>query len=275
MNSWTGKMNKKWIEVTSKWIGLKAIESNPEGLKEASVMLINWMEQIGFEIETYVNEDAPYRPVIVAKKPPKGDKGWIGFFQHYDVEPANPADWSTDPWTAVISDSKLIGRGIADNIGPFTQRLICIENDLPNVGLLFVIQGEEEIGSPWPHELYPSLNLPEVKFWIDETGYFFKNGNQRILYLGDCEILNRVNEKITQLNNSLGLETHIRHRFMSKAFGVNSCPCIVHLLDEKPYIALGPNDDTIKVHGIDEALDMELLPLSAVHLGIIFEEAGS
>ena len=56
MNSWTGKMNKKWIEVTSKWIGLKAIESNPEGLKEASVMLINWMEQIGFEIETYVNE---------------------------------------------------------------------------------------------------------------------------------------------------------------------------------------------------------------------------
>ena len=50
-------------------------------------MVINWMEQIGFEIETYIDDDAPYRPVIVAKKPPIQGI-WIGFFHHYDVEPA-------------------------------------------------------------------------------------------------------------------------------------------------------------------------------------------
>ena len=70
MNHWTEEMYNKWIDVSSKWIGFKAIEDNPKGLKDASEMVINWMEQIGFEIETYVDDDAPYRPVIVAKKPP-------------------------------------------------------------------------------------------------------------------------------------------------------------------------------------------------------------
>ena len=67
MNNWTEEMHNKWIDVSSKWIGFKAIEDNPKGLKDASEMVINWMEQIGFEIETYVDENAPYRPVIVAK----------------------------------------------------------------------------------------------------------------------------------------------------------------------------------------------------------------
>ena len=148
MNYWTEEMNNKWIDVSSKWIGFKAIEDNPKGLKDASEMVINWMEQIGFEIETYVDDDAPYRPVIVAKKPPIHGNKWIGFFHHYDVEPADDNEWSSDPWNAKMSNGLLFGRGIADNIGPFAQRLICIEEQMPDVGLLFVIQGEEEIGSP-------------------------------------------------------------------------------------------------------------------------------
>ena len=60
-----------------------------------------------------------------------------------------------------------------------------------DVGLLFVIQGEEEIGSPWAHQVYPTLELPDVDFWIDETGYFFKNGDQRVLYVGQIETIDR------------------------------------------------------------------------------------
>ncbi len=272
MNYWTEEMNNKWIDVSSKWIGFKAIEDNPKGLKDASEMVINWMEQIGFEIETYVDDDAPYRPVIVAKKPPIHGNKWIGFFHHYDVEPADDNEWSSDPWNAKMSNGLLFGRGIADNIGPFAQRLICIEEQMPDVGLLFVIQGEEEIGSPWAHEIYPKLELPDVEFWIDETGYFFKNGDQRILYVGQHETIDRINHIISETNLEYGIETKVRNRVMSKAFGENKCPCIAHLQKGKPYLAIGPNDDSIRVHGVDEALNTSLLALSAKHLEIIFQE---
>ena len=80
--------------------------------QDASEMVINWMEQIGFEIETYIDDDAPYRPVIVAKKPPIHGNKWIGFFHHYDVEPADDNEWSSDPWNAKMSNGLLFGRGL-------------------------------------------------------------------------------------------------------------------------------------------------------------------
>ena len=30
-------------------------------------------------------------------------------------------------------------------------------------------------------EVYPGLDLPDVDVWVEETGYFYKNGNHRIM----------------------------------------------------------------------------------------------
>jgi len=272
LNLWTEKTHQKWIDVSSKWISYQAIESNPDGLEKASKFLIEWMINIGFEIETYIDKNAPYRPIIVAKKEPKNCEKWIGFFHHYDVEPAVEEDWATNPWKPEIVEGNLVGRGIADNIGPFAQRLLILEDNMPDIGLLFVIQGEEEIGSPWAHQVYPNLVLPEVEFWIDETGYFYNNGDQRILSLGTNETIEYILQRITKHNQKNGIGTKVRNRFMTKAFGENKCPCITHLLKNKPYLAIGPNDDSIRVHGIDEGMKIALLRISAFHLGIIFEE---
>lgn len=273
MNNWNKEMHEKWIETVTRWVSYRSIEDNPDGLKKCSDELIDWMKNIGFDIETYHDSKAPYRPVIVATKPPEYGNRWIGFFHHYDVEPADEENWKTDPWKAVLADGLLYGRGIADNIGPFVQRLIILEDNLPDCGLLFVIQGEEEIGSPWAHQIYPKLELPEVRMWIDETGYFYKNGDQRILSVGESELLDRITQRLFIENHSVGRGTRIRNRVMTKAFGENKCPCLAHLLKGAPYLAIGPNDDTVRVHGPNEALDTNLLSLSARHLQIAFEEA--
>ena len=273
MLEWNNAKHTQWIERVSRWISYKCIEDNPEGLKSCSNELINWFDKIGFDVKIFKDPNAPYRPVIVATKPPKTGMNWIGFFHHYDVEPANENAWKTNPWEAVVQEQELFGRGIADNIGPFVQRLIIIQESLPDCGLLFVVQGEEEIGSPWAHEIYPKLNLPKVKIWIDETGYFYKNGDQRILSIGNSELLDRITERLFIENHSNGIGTKIRNRVMTKAFGKNKCPCIAHLLQDTPYLAIGPNDDNVRVHGPNESLDLRLLPLSAKHLQIVFEEA--
>ena len=266
-------MHAKWLDTVSRWISYKAIEDNPSGLQKSSDDLILWLKRIGFDIETHVDQDAPYRPVIIASKQPKFSDKWIGFFHHYDVEPANESDWNTNPWQATLIEDRLFGRGIADNIGPLAQRLILIEQNMPDIGLLFVIQGEEEIGSPWAHEIYPKLDLPDVELWMDETGYFYKNGDQRILSVGESNLLDQITQRLFVENHSVGRGTRIRNRVMTKAFGENKCPCIAHLLKGTPYLAIGPNDDSVRVHGDNEAMDTSLLALSANHMQIVFEEA--
>ncbi len=272
MIKWNEEMQNKWVKTVSRWISYKAMETNPDGLENASKDLIQWLGKIGFEIETHIDPEAQYRPIIIAKKQPTNVSGpWLGFFHHYDVEPIH-GDWHTNPWELTIRDDRLYGRGIADNIGPLAHRLIVFENMEVDLGLLLVIQGEEEIGSPWAHQVFESIILPEVEIWIEETGYFYKNGDQRVLQKGEHEILKLITKRIMSINESEGINTKVRKRFMTKAFGMENCPCIAHLLGDKPYLAIGPNDDKTKVHGTDESMDSNLLPICTKHLAAVINE---
>ena len=72
--------------------------------------------------------------------------------------------------------------------------------------------------------------------------------------------------EITKINQEKGIDTKIRNRPLNKAFGNQGCPCLVHLLKEIPYIAIGPNDDHTKIHGVDESMNPDLLHISAMHI---------
>ena len=78
----------------------------------------------------------------------------LSFYNHYDVQPAEPYDlWDSDPWAAEIRDGRIWARGVADNKGNIVARIAAIHawqqvrGDLP-LNLRFIIEGEEEIGSP-------------------------------------------------------------------------------------------------------------------------------
>ena len=53
---------------------------------------------------------------------------------------------------------------------------------------------------------------------------------------------------------------------MNKAFGNQGCPCLVHLLKEIPYIALGPNDDYCTIHGVNETINPNYLGIASKQL---------
>ncbi len=76
------------------------------------------------------------------------------FYNHYDVQPPEPLDlWDSPPFAAEIRDGHLYARGVADNKGNLVARLAAVEawlavrGELP-LNVLFVVEGEEEIGSP-------------------------------------------------------------------------------------------------------------------------------
>ena len=82
----------------------------------------------------------------------RGASEWtLLLYNHYDVQPADPIElWDAPPFEPTIRDGKLFARGAADNKAQIALRLAAIRAraDVLPVTIRWIIEGEEEIGSP-------------------------------------------------------------------------------------------------------------------------------
>ncbi|MDH3191268.1 MAG: M20/M25/M40 family metallo-hydrolase [Nitrosopumilus sp.] len=75
------------------------------------------------------------------------------FYNHYDVQPAEPFElWDDPPFSGKIKGNKVFGRGSADDKGELITRIKAVEAFLKTTGdvpcnVKFLIEGEEETGS--------------------------------------------------------------------------------------------------------------------------------
>jgi len=81
------------------------------------------------------------------------DAPTILIYGHYDVQPAAPIEeWQTPPFEPTISGEYLTARGASDMKGQVMAALAAVESVLAAgplpVNLKFLLEGEEEIGSP-------------------------------------------------------------------------------------------------------------------------------
>ena len=92
-------------------------------------------------------------PVVYAEKFVDAKLPTVLVYGHYDVQPAEPLElWHSGPFEPVIKDGKIYARGSADDKGQFFMHVKALETlvntqSLP-VNIKFLIEGEEEIGSP-------------------------------------------------------------------------------------------------------------------------------
>ena len=109
------------------------------------------MQQIGLENIAIMPTGG--HPVVYADYLHKPGAPTVLVYGHYDVQPAVIEDgWSQDPFEPVIRDEKLYARGSSDDKGQVMVNLKAAEaliaSDECPVNLKFIIEGEEEIGSP-------------------------------------------------------------------------------------------------------------------------------
>jgi acetylornithine deacetylase/succinyl-diaminopimelate desuccinylase-like protein len=92
-------------------------------------------------------------PVVYGEKIIDKNKPTVLVYGHYDVQPPDPLElWHSGPFDPVIKDGKIFARGSADDKGQFYMHVKAFEtmirtNTLPT-NVKFIIEGEEEIGSP-------------------------------------------------------------------------------------------------------------------------------
>lgn len=92
-------------------------------------------------------------PVVYGEKISDPSKPTVLIYGHYDVQPADPIDlWKSGPFEPEIRDGKIYARGACDDKGQFYMHVKALETMVKTNSLFtnmkFIIEGEEEIGSP-------------------------------------------------------------------------------------------------------------------------------
>jgi acetylornithine deacetylase/succinyl-diaminopimelate desuccinylase-like protein len=111
---------------------------------------------------------------VKSKKNPDGKT--ILFYNHYDVQPAEPIElWDDDPFSGKIDGNLIFGRGASDDKGELITRIKAVQYFLDEVGdvpcnVKFIIEGEEEVGSS---HLEKYLIKNRQKFSCDATIWEF------------------------------------------------------------------------------------------------------
>lgn len=92
-------------------------------------------------------------PVVYAEKIIDPKARTVLVYGHYDVMPVDPrSEWRTEPFEPVIDNGRIWGRGANDDKGQLWMQIkafeaMCATDTLP-CNVKFMLEGEEEIGSP-------------------------------------------------------------------------------------------------------------------------------
>ena len=130
-----------------------SISAQDIGLRECATLVRDMMHQDGLPAEFHELEQGP--PVVFGHLRAGRPTKTMLCYSHYDVQPPEPIDaWTHGgPWSAEVVDGVLYGRGATDNksgvlaFNKAAKAFLAVRGEVP-VNLKFLIEGEEEIGSP-------------------------------------------------------------------------------------------------------------------------------
>ena len=158
-------LNVVWAEITKRhdesvkrlqdWIRQPSIAAENRGMNEGCEMMMDLLRDAGFSTGHQMPTDG--QPGVFATLD-AGAPRTVGLYFMYDVKQADPSEWSSPPFDAALVDKPglgkvVIGRGAVNQKGPEAAFLAALHalrgaGQKPPVNLVFVAEGEEEIGSP-------------------------------------------------------------------------------------------------------------------------------
>lgn len=191
-----------------------SVSAKNEGIEECAKLVQKLLKNSGIKSEL-LRLKKGVAPIVYGEiKSKKNPKKTLLFYNHYDVQPAEPFDlWEYPPFDGIRKGNKIFGRGATDDKGELITRIKAVEACLKTTGdvpcnIKFVIEGEEETGSA---HIEDYLKKYKKKFSCDgviwEFGYVDAQ-NRPIIGLGMKGLLFvelSVKESIRDAHSSLAV----------------------------------------------------------------------
>lgn len=170
-------------------------EGRSEGETEAAEYVEAYLQDLGLKPALY--DAAPRRTSVVARVPGRNrEKPALVVHGHLDVVPADPTNWSVDPFGGVISDGLLWGRGAVDMKNMDAMILASLRDILdagqqPERDLVIALFSDEENGGVFgSHHLvehHPELFAGATEAISEVGGYSITFNGQRAYLLQTAE----------------------------------------------------------------------------------------
>jgi acetylornithine deacetylase/succinyl-diaminopimelate desuccinylase-like protein len=191
-----------------------SVSAKNEGIEKCAKLVQKLLKKSGIKSEI-LRLKKGVAPIVYGEiKSKQNPSKTLMFYNHYDVQPAEPFDlWDDPPFSGIRKGNKIFGRGATDDKGELITRIKAVEACLKTTGdvpcnIKFVIEGEEETGS---EHIEDYLKKYQKKFSCDgviwEFGYVDAK-NRPIVGLGMKGLLFvelSVKESIRDAHSSLAV----------------------------------------------------------------------
>lgn len=148
------KHSEEHVERLKEWLRIPSVstDSARDGdVRAAAEFVAKELADCGFETQTW---ETPGHPVVTGNWLQAEGAPTVLIYGHYDVQPPEPLElWRHGPFEPTVEGRNLVARGATDDKGQAYALLRGItgflktRDSLP-VNVKFLIEGEEEIGSP-------------------------------------------------------------------------------------------------------------------------------
>ncbi|MCC6148502.1 MAG: dipeptidase [Anaerolineaceae bacterium] len=148
--------SEEFIAELSELLRIKSISTDPQhsqDMAKAAFWLETSLKKAGCQ-STQVYQ-TPGHPIVFGEyRSVAAHAQTVLIYGHYDVQPVDPLElWNTDPFTPKIIGDYLFARGASDMKGQVMASIKAVKSVLSQnenfpLNLKFILEGEEEIGSP-------------------------------------------------------------------------------------------------------------------------------
>ena len=131
------------------WLAIPSVSTDPArkaDVRRAALWLEERLKALGFHTELH---ETPLHPILYAERLVDQGAPTVLVYGHYDVQPPDPLElWETPPFAPAVREGRLYARGASDDKGQLWAHVAALEGLEVPVNAKFLVEGEEEIGSP-------------------------------------------------------------------------------------------------------------------------------
>lgn len=257
MKQYYAENKERFLNELFEVLRIPSISSDPEhkeDMQACATKLTEMLKAAGADkADVYPTEG---HPVVFAEKLIDPSLKTILIYGHYDVQPVDPIElWDSAPFEPEIRNGAIYARGANDDKGQSFMHIKAFEylvrNGLQRHNIKFILEGEEEIGSPsltkWAEE-HKEMLACDIMLVSDTTmiGEDVPSINCGMRGLSYMEI------EVTGPNKDL----HSGHYGGAVVNPINAlCKIVNNLIDENGHITIkGFYDDVVELSASDREM---------------------